>query len=342
MAEIDENSHLPPFSHPVPCPFCASSEKELAAAGTIRWDDPAQPKNYRFLRCKNCDLVYLDPCPETPQWLDEYPKYTAGGRAGSFTRQFMRRLLHGVFLGYPSKLPRPFLNLLRGPLKNRWERYQVEHCHTLLPWGGSGAGRLLDVGSAAGDKLIKMQRLGWRAVGVEPSAKAAAEARRHHHLDVRAGTLEDQNFPGAAFDAVSLISVVEHLPNPLSVLQEVFRVLAPGGHALIDVPNFDSHLRSVFDTCWTQYAYPQHLTLFTEKTLRALVQKAGFEVVFLRHHCSLSLYRKSVARAKKIGQLPLGLPEEKHAIERWFETECPPPKGELLLLLARKPEQQNR
>lgn len=323
-----------PVQREVNCPFCTSDDKGLAADGSTIWEE--KPREFRFSKCNACGLVFLDPRPDAPQWLEDYSKYQAGGRRGGRMKLALRRLMHQAFLNYPSRWPDFMLGAFRGMLRGRWAKYEEEHCHTILPWCGSGQGRLLDVGSAAGDKLIKMARLGWNAVGVEPSEQAAEEARRHHQLDVRGGTLEEQRFEKNSFDAATMISVVEHLPDPLSALREVHRVLAPGGDVLIDVPNFDSRLREAFGPCWTQYAYPWHLSLFIEKTLRNLIERAGFKIEYIRHHCSLSLYKKAYGRAKKVARLAPNLPTGDAAIRAWFKKECEAPRGELMLALCRK------
>src|SRR5690242_5319670 len=116
----------------VNCPFCTSDDKELAADGSMIWEE--KPRSFRFSRCRACGLVYLDPRPEQPQWLEEYVKYQAGGRRGGRLKLLLRRTMHQAFLDYPSKLPNFALNALRGLLRSRWERYEEEHCHTLLPW----------------------------------------------------------------------------------------------------------------------------------------------------------------------------------------------------------------
>ncbi|MCZ7647411.1 MAG: class I SAM-dependent methyltransferase [Planctomycetota bacterium] len=206
-----------------------------------------------------------------------------------------------------------------------------------VPWAGSGLGRLLDVGSGAGDKVVKYTHLGWRVTGVETDAQAAAQAREYHALDVRAGYLHDQRFPGASFDAVTLLFVLEHVPAPVELLREVHRILAPGGALLIDVPNFDSALRETFGAAWSQYAIPEHWLLPTEATLRGMAERAGFQVESVRHRASRSLYKVCLERARRLGALDPELPTADADIERWLERRAAAPRGDLMLLLARKP-----
>ncbi|MCK5445148.1 MAG: methyltransferase domain-containing protein, partial [Rhodospirillaceae bacterium] len=62
------------------------------------------------------------------------------------------------------------------------------------------------------------------------------------------------------------------------VLLELFRVLKPGGVAIIKVPNFASLNRLVMGKKWCGLRYPDHLNYFTPRSLKAMAAKAGFQV----------------------------------------------------------------
>jgi hypothetical protein len=66
----------------------------------------------------------------------------------------------------------------------------------------------------------------------------------------------------------------------LPVLENLRRVLAPNGFAVVKVPNYGSLNRKVMGVRWCGFRYPDHLNYFTPKTLRAMAAKAGFQTRF--------------------------------------------------------------
>ncbi len=78
---------------------------------------------------------------------------------------------------------------------------------------------VLDVGCWEGDLLAGMP-VGWRRVGVEPNGRAAARAR-DRAIDIEVGVLEEAPVDSEAFDLVTMMDVLEHLPNPTRTLAAV-------------------------------------------------------------------------------------------------------------------------
>jgi len=115
------------------------------------------------------------------------------------------------------------------------------------------------------------------------SAPAVAAAKRNYSLDIFHGTLHDARFADETFDVVAMFHVIEHLPDPRSVLREARRILKRNGVLIAEVPHptgFDARmskelLESIMD-------YPHHVQLFPPAALRELFVEAGFEVVSLK------------------------------------------------------------
>lgn len=99
--------------------------------------------------------------------------------------------------------------------------------------------RLVDVGCSRGQFVDFAAQAGFAAEGVEPAKHIAATARESG-LNVHTGLLEDQHYPDAAFDVATLFEVVEHLREPLPLLQECRRILKPGGILVISTGNVAS------------------------------------------------------------------------------------------------------
>jgi SAM-dependent methyltransferase len=96
---------------------------------------------------------------------------------------------------------------------------------------------ILDVGCGVGQVVHSLIEAGFQAHGVEVSETNLAMAREHsgqfHLYD--GCTLP---FPDHAVDAVGAFNVLEHVENPVALLDEMTRVLRPGGSIVISSPNF--------------------------------------------------------------------------------------------------------
>ena len=140
--------------------------------------------------------------------------------------------------------------------------------------------RLLDVGCSSGAFLLTARKLGLKTTGVEPSAEAAATARRAG-LNVFTGFLEAARFPDASFDAATLIEVIEHLRDPRSLLAECRRVLRPGGILLVTTPNAGSWTARLMGARWDAFsltAMAGHISFFNPRSMRLIAARTGFGV----------------------------------------------------------------
>ena len=140
---------------------------------------------------------------------------------------------------------------------------------------GGSRGRLLDIGTGRGDVLVEAARHGWDAEGVEISADAARVAREHLGLKVTAGSLRAAKFPDESFDVVTMLDVIEHVPDPIADLQEVRRILKRGGLVVLETPNFAGLMSRMGGSYWPGYMLP-HINLFTPANFSALVEQSGF------------------------------------------------------------------
>jgi len=134
-------------------------------------------------------------------------------------------------------------------------------------------GRLLDVGCGIGQYLDAFGALGYRCSGVDSAPSAAAAGR-----DVRRADLEREllPFPDSSFDAVFCKSVVEHLHDPVRLLTEFRRVLAPGGTAVVMTPSWRHQSRIFFEDVG-------HVKPFAAGALGDALTLAGFLSVQVRY-----------------------------------------------------------
>ena len=138
-------------------------------------------------------------------------------------------------------------------------------------------GRLLDVGCHIGVFLDVARSVGWQVSGVEPS-RWSAERARSRGLAVIEGTLETAGFADGSFDVVTMWDVVEHVADPLTELKRAHRVLRQGGLLALSTMNVEALFPRLAGRRWPWYMQ-MHLYYFTPKTLGAMLEQAGFEVL---------------------------------------------------------------
>lgn len=137
---------------------------------------------------------------------------------------------------------------------------------------------LLDVGCFRGYLLSGVMGQGWQVKGTELSEQASECARKDYGLEIYTGSLRDANYPENLFDVVSMFDVIEHLTDPAEYLNEIGRILRPGGLLYIETPNFNSITRIFLGKNWSVF-FPWHLYYFTSGTLTRLVKNAGLDVM---------------------------------------------------------------
>jgi 2-polyprenyl-3-methyl-5-hydroxy-6-metoxy-1,4-benzoquinol methylase len=141
--------------------------------------------------------------------------------------------------------------------------------------------RWLDIGCGAGALMRAVQTCGWDVVGTEVSPPAA-EAVRAQGFDVRLGELETLDLP--AFDVVSLVEVVEHVPDPRRLVSDAARLLRPGGVLYITTPHGRGVSARILRTGWSAITPPEHLQLFSVHGLMTMIQASGLETRKLQTH----------------------------------------------------------
>ena len=136
-----------------------------------------------------------------------------------------------------------------------------------------GSGKwLLDIGCGDGSFLIAAREVGWDVLGTELILGPA----RNTGLDVRESI--DQFPASASFDCITMWHTLEHMPDILSMLLKIARLLKPGGKLIVAVPNFGGIQARIFGPKWLHADVPRHLYHFDAKALLHCLGVAGFSV----------------------------------------------------------------
>jgi 2-polyprenyl-3-methyl-5-hydroxy-6-metoxy-1,4-benzoquinol methylase len=286
-----------------PCPSCYLCGKHGRLVHARLIDKLfGAPGAWNFKECpdKECGLFWMDPKPT----LEDLPKayasyYTHGGeqrplRSGPLAEFYRRvKLSHlNSALGYKTE---PAGRLTKGLSKLLVffpERRNAIESEVMFLAANPG-GKLLDVGCGSGERLERLQSLGWTVSGIDFDAEAVRVARGKG-LDVYCGTIPGTSFPTNGFDAIIMNHVIEHLPDPVVVLKECERILKPGGKVVISTPNSSCLGHKVFKEHWRGLEPPRHLHVFSPSSVEQTLKEAGFSSVSVRTLASAYLWEHSL------------------------------------------------
>lgn len=146
--------------------------------------------------------------------------------------------------------------------------------------------RLLDVGAHAGRFVSLASAEGWAAEGLELNPQTASYAARRTGHSIRQMNVEDVDAATAAYDALTMTDVLEHIPDPVRVLARTAALLAPGGWIAVKVPCGPSQLlkERVRGRLFPRYRPTVadnlvHVSHFSPGALRRALERAGFDSV---------------------------------------------------------------
>ncbi|MGW7573851.1 methyltransferase domain-containing protein [Streptomyces sp. NPDC054765] len=218
-------------------------------------------RGFRIAECPACGFLWVDPMPTAQDMWVYYNKRT--------------------WKPYPPEVIRSkYAPSVAAVLAN-------------VPPGRS----VLDVGCDHGHFAALLRDRGYDAAGADIDGLALSYATGHYGLTVYQGDLPDIDFD-RRFDAVTILSSLEHMVNPYQVVRAAARVLRPGGVLLISTPRADGLVHAVSRRifapalhAWEFLAPPSHLTYFGRGSLRAMLRRAGFGTVTFSHQERDAAYR---------------------------------------------------
>ena len=232
------------------CPVCGHSGLYSFAA-----------KNYEFSKClrKDCSHVYVDPMPTDTDLNFYYAKNTSGlENSDSWTMvedyKINPQIVHKFYEN----------NRIRFLRNQSYLSFQSS---------------VLDVGCSTGMFLRVLKDQGYQnIVGVDVSLEQVAHCRDVNGIQAFQNLAEVP--AGEKFDLVTLYAVLEHVPNPMEVLEQSVNRLKPGGHLVVDVPNYRSLYRVVSRKKWLWLIPPVHLQYFSPRSLQKLAKNAGLVISY--------------------------------------------------------------
>jgi 2-polyprenyl-6-hydroxyphenyl methylase/3-demethylubiquinone-9 3-methyltransferase len=199
-----------------------------------------------------------------------------------------------------------------------WENAELTNAHDHLlpelkrilasdavPQGGK---RLFELGCGNGSVANELVRLGWEVSGVDPSEQGIAQANaRFPAIPLRIGSAyDDLASQYGTFPVVVSMEVVEHVYAPRHYAATLFSLIEGGGTAIVSTPyhgywkNLAMAITGKMDNHFTALWDHGHIKFWSERTLSALLEEAGFrDILFRRVGRIPALAKSMIAIARK-------------------------------------------
>lgn len=240
------------------CVACRGENIKYWRRKNFQYTQSASHKEFQIYRCESCGTGFLNRPPHA-QWLQSIYQYSGQALTQATTLEDV--------LARETEFPNCKVDAER--MSQQADRLNI-----------SGYGKALDIGSGFGFYTHELRKLGYRTVSINPGQYENEVFRNLNGDEPLAVMFEDYCEPSEQFGVVMMSQVLEHLLEPDHAINKVSGLLAPGGVLACAVPNYDSFLVKLLGTkdnacLWV----PEHVNFFTEKGLKALVERNGFSVV---------------------------------------------------------------
>ena len=244
------------------CPLCGMDNRDQPVLSYSR-------EPWRLKQCAGCTFVYLENAVRYEESIANF------AWSKTFRQERLRR-----------RQQQPVFSAISSRWKRLRQKFIKRDKGAKLIRSCVGSGRLLDIGCGTGQMLSKLSDA-FTPFGIEIDAEAArqcanfavARGGQAWHNDALSGL---NALDAEYFDAILMHAYLEHEIQPCQVLEEVLRVLRPGGLAVIKVPNYACFNRRLRGDHWNGFRFPDHVNHFTPETLSRMVRKIGFRVARFR------------------------------------------------------------
>jgi 2-polyprenyl-3-methyl-5-hydroxy-6-metoxy-1,4-benzoquinol methylase len=254
-----------------PCPLCGSAQLKLLTRGDRDF------LGVHTSQCLRCGFIMSSPF------------YSA-----ETVSEFYRERYRALFKGQPD--PHDLAHR-HAYLRERADFYaDFLQGHTVLP---SVGGSVLDVGCGEGTLLrtLRERHPDLRFTGIEPTVTYAKHLIEDGGIRV-VGDIEMLD-RSEQFDTVLLIHVLEHVHNPLRLLEQIAQRLRPAGKVYVDVPDVSTH-SSIIDL------HLAHCNHFSVYTMESILKRAGLRPLRITAHRPPTLPPSVFAIAEGGGSPPEG------------------------------------
>ncbi|MCX5667105.1 MAG: class I SAM-dependent methyltransferase, partial [Candidatus Omnitrophica bacterium] len=233
------------------CPVCGSKE----------WIKRYRIDSWTIEECNTCGFAHIDPMPVRED------------RAGCYSEEKVveRNVKEKNSL-------QKFSRLLKKLFSKATKRDKSAIFYNKLRRHLQPKSKVLDIGCGDGS-FIRKAKEDFVCTGIEISDYLASLARKRPGIKVITGNFLDTEFNSEEYDGVTLISLLEHLDDPLQAIKKCFEFLKQGGVLLMKTVNYNCFNRRIKKDLWTGFRPPDHVIYFNPSNLELLLKKVGFKKI---------------------------------------------------------------
>lgn len=227
----------------VPCNLCNNADYEILFG-------PGVAQVNQIVKCNHCGLMYANPrLRDADQDLVKNydPVWTLQHNEQRFDKESLQ---------------------IRDYRKTR------EFLRKFFP----GRGNLIEIGSGFGQLLNFFKQDGWDVMGIEPLKGGCLHSESEFGIKAIPKTIEEAALDENSVDVALMMHVIEHVPDPLGTLREVYRILKPGGYFILETPRYDTLMFRLLGKRERSLSCNGHIYFFTTDTLEKMATRAGFTV----------------------------------------------------------------
>ncbi len=138
--------------------------------------------------------------------------------------------------------------------------------------------KVLEIGCAHGGFVAMLRQAGFEAAGLELSPSIVGLAEDIFRVPVLTGPIEDQSIQAHSLDAIVMMDVLEHLPDPIATLRRCMELLKADGILLVQTPAYPEGM-SLAQLNRQKHKFPQmldkheHLFLYSKSAVREMFRR---------------------------------------------------------------------
>lgn len=233
----------------ITCPFCHNHHS------VFQWETTdLKNQTWALYRCLACHFYFLYPFPTSKQLEEAY----AQDYYGEGEKKFSFPLVESV------------LDFFRSGRARELKKQLNKNTHASI----------LDIGCGNGRFLFYLQKLGFKNLyGVELPGNSAERATKLPSLNIKIGEIEQTDYQAESFDAITLFHVLEHMKNPILILQKINTWLKKEGILMVSFPNIASNQAQQYKGIWLHLDPPRHLNFIAPNDFVSHMNGLGFELV---------------------------------------------------------------
>ncbi|ABD27667.1 conserved hypothetical protein [Novosphingobium aromaticivorans DSM 12444] len=312
------------------CAYCGESAHERASSDVEDWFFHNVEGGFDFERCNGCGSLWMSrrlAPQDLPRAYASYYTHAVvdGGRAERGIKGWLRdcyvRTRFGGRSGPVERLGAAVYRRLAPGLVH------LDAMHRFAP---PAPARILDYGCGGGTYLRQMRALGYDVTGVDFDPVTIAPLKAEGIAAFSTDEVAQQDW-AEAFDCITINHVIEHVADPIALVQQLAGMLKPGGRLYCEAPNAHATGLDVFGRYWRGLEAPRHLTVPSSDGLRRVLAAAGLE----EERSMMRDWVRSLTWPLSLDAVP---PDERTDYERKAAEAAPHTlaNSEYLIVVARK------